>query len=198
MSLIRGYLSQVGQVKREGALEMYDGPADTAELDITPLEYGDGFKIKAVKSGGEAVSHIITVYGYLEETPRSEVIDFGAYANRTKYGLKTFTAVDQITTTLYLEDPIPNLRVVACDAGNAEIVAETWEDFACRWEEKSVSYWNDLGEFVLSDAKIICEEEIEVRDWIRLSPSTGFGSEVKKVKPATGLGGAEEFRTLLL
>jgi len=198
VSLASGYLNQVGQRGVEGALVMYDDLADVADLPITPLTYEEGFKVKATKTDGEAVAHIITIYGYLDATPKTESIDFGAYATRTKYSSNFYTNVYQITTTLYLEDPIPNLRVVAVDGGSAEIEVTTWEDFACRWEEKSVSYWTDLGALTLSDAKVICEALIENGDWIRLFPDTGFGSEVKKVRPATGLNGEEAFRTLLL
>jgi hypothetical protein len=198
VSLIRGYLNQTGQVKREAAAVFYNGPAAASlePLLITGIG-GDSFKVKVQKSGGEAVTHTITVTGTLGGSPVSNVLTYN-YASQTKTTSSYFDTITSITTEMAGEDPLPNIRAVAVDGGGAEITATTWEDFACRWEEKAVPYWNDLGAFILSDAKVICEEAIEAGDWIRLSPDTGFGSEVKSMKPAVGLGGSESFRTLLL
>lgn len=199
MSLIAGYLNQVGQVKRSGAAVFFDGPA-AATLEIEDIEVGEAFKVKVRKSDGEAVAGTVTVYGKNASTgnPDSEVLTY-SYATQTKTGYKYFSELTAIETSMAGEDPLPNIRAVAVDGGGAEITVTTWEDFACRWEQKSVSYWTDLGNLTLSDAKVMTEAEIEAGDWIRLYPDDSIaGHEVKSVKPATGLAGAEEFRTLLL
>jgi hypothetical protein len=198
VSLIRGYLNQVGQVKRTAPAVFFDGPAaaSLSPLLITGIG-GDSFKVKVQKSGGEAVTHTVTVTGTNGGSPVSNVLTFD-YATQTKTTSSYFDTITSITTEMAGETPLPNIRAVAVDGGGAEITATTWEDFPCRWEEKATPYWNDLGEFILSDAKVMTEAVIEAGDFIRLYPDTGAGSEVKSMKPAVGLDGSEEFRTLLL
>ncbi len=199
MSLIAGYLNQVGQVKRTAAAVFFTGPAAASlePLLITGIG-GDAFKVKVQKTDGEAVTHTVTVTGTLGGSSVSNVLTF-TYASQTKTTSSYFDTITSITTEMAGESPCPNIRAVAVDGGGAEIVATSWEDFDCRWEQKSVSYWTDLGNLTLSDAKVMCEEAIEAGDYIRLYPDDSIvGHEVKSVKPATGLAGAEEFRTLLL
>lgn len=197
MSLIRGYLNQVGQKRVEAPFIFYDGPAvETLPLDITDIG-GGGFKVKATVSAGAACTGTITITGFIDSTPRSETLTYDMC--RSKTSVYTYTEITSVTTAgLHDEDPVPNVYLVAVDAGGALITGTTWEDFDCRWEDRNVSYWNDLGNLTLSDAKVMCEEEIEAGDWIRKKTVGGAGFEVLKVNPATGLGGAEEFRTLLL
>lgn len=199
MSLIAGYLNQVGQVKRTAAAVFFTGPAAASlePLLITGIG-GDAFKVKVQKTDGEAVTHTVTVTGTLGGSPVSNVLTF-TYASQTKTTSSYFDTITSITTNMAGETPCPNIRAVAVDGGGAEIVATSWRSFSCRWEEKAVPYWNSLGAFILSDAKVMCEEAIEAGDWIRLYPDdTVVGHEVKAMKPATELGGSEEFRTLLL
>ena len=195
--MIENYLNQVAQVKREGAVVFYDGPA-AASLDLNMTEVGRDFKVKIILSDGEACTGVVSLVGEIDGTPRNE--DREWHTCRMYYSDYTYDKLTSVSTSgLADEDPIPNIKLVAVDEGYVEIVTTTWEDFACRWEDKSIAYWNDIGEFTLSDAKVMCIEPIETGDHIRLYPSTHtLGYAVLKVKPATDLPGDEVFRTLLL
>lgn len=203
MSLIAGYLNQTGQVKRETPYVFFNGPAAASlePLLITGIG-GDAFRVMVQKTDGEAVEHDVTIYGELEGTPKSYTLTFYS-ATQPKTTPSTssgyFDVITSITTEMAGEDPLPNIRVVAVDGGGVEIMAVTWEDFPCRWEEKAVPYWDDVGLFILSDGKVITSTQIEAGDWIRLYPDdTILGHEVRSMKPATEIDGFEEFRTLLL
>ena len=197
MSLVDAYLNQEAQLKSLLPFVFYNGPAlETLPLEINDIG-GDGFKLKVTTSAGAACTGSVMITGFIDSTPRSETITFSDC--RSKTSVYTYTEITSITTTgLHDEDPVPNIYIVAVDAGGALITETVWSDFWCRWEEKSVSYWNDLGDLTLSDAKVMCTEIVEPADWIRKKSVGGVGFEVVKVIPATELGGEEEFRTLLL
>lgn len=202
MSIISGYLNQVGQLKVEGAAVFFDGPAAASlePLLITDIG-GDAFYIKAEKTDGEATDHWVKIDGKLDADVVSETLNFGNYATRTKYGCQYFTEVTALSSNMDTEDPLPRLRIVAVDEGGAEITSTSWENFACRWEEKSSHYFDSAGVLTLSDAKVmISSSQITNGDHIRLVTGgiPGDDHEIKKMRPATGLPGSELFRTLLL
>lgn len=194
--MIASYLNQTAQKKVETAAVFYDGEA-AAELELEEIAVSMDFRLKVRLEGGTGTGSV-TITGMHDGSPVSETISFTS-SPRTKYASNLYDALTSITTSgLADEDPKPNITITACDELLHEITETSWQNFDCRWEQESVSYWTDLGNLTLSDAKVMCTEAIEAGDWIRLSPDTSFGYEVKKVKTATGLGGAEAFRTLLL
>lgn len=193
--MIDAYLNQTAQKKVTAPAVFYDGPA-AASLDLDMTEIGEDFKVKIIVSGGDCTGRV-DLSGKLDGSPLSEYKTYTMC--RTFYSDYTYDKLTSVTTSgLADEDPIPNIKLVAVDAGHAEIVTTTWQDFACRWEDKAISYWTELGELTLSDAKVICKELIEAGDFIRLESEGGLGHQVMKKKPTTMLGGSEAFRTLLL
>lgn len=192
--MIGGYLNQIAQVRREAAAVFYDGPA-ASSLELEEITVSIDFGVKVALSGGERTG-TVTITGQLDGSPVSETITFSGASK--KYSSNTYDALTSITTSgLADEDPAPNITIAAVDALLHDVMTTTWEDFDCRWEEKAVPYWNSLGLLVLSDAKVICEETIEAGATIRKS-ANNQAHEVKSMKPAVELEGAEEFRTLLL
>jgi hypothetical protein len=194
--VIGGYLNQTAQKKVETAAVFYDDEA-AAELELEEITVSIDFRLKVRLEGGTG-SGTVTITGELDGSPVSETITFTS-SPRTKYSSNTYDTLTSITTSgLADEDPAPNITVTAVDELLHEITTTSWQNFACRWEEKGVSYWNSLGQLTLSDGKVITEEAIEAGDTIRINTGDVVGHEVKSVKSATGLEGAEEFRTLLL
>ena len=201
MSLVGAYLQQTAQLKVVAPAVFFNGPAAASLEPLLIADIGgDAFYIKIEKTDGESTSHWVKIDGKLDADVVSETLNFGTYATRTKYGYQAFTEVTALTSNMETEDPLPNLRIIACDEGHAEITTTTWENFACRWEERSSHYFDSAGVLTLSDAKVICEDEIEDGDYIRLvtGGTPGEDHEIKKMRPATGLQGSELFRTLLL
>jgi hypothetical protein len=197
MSIIAGYLNQVGEKRKTSEFVFYDG------LAVNPIPFNDDavgatFKVRGIKTGGQAVSNTVTIEGYLGVTFKSETLSFTTTGPQTKNGTNTYDRLTSVTTTLHTEDPVPTIRLIALDTYGAPLSATTWEEFMCRWEDKTVPYWTPGGAFTLSNGKVMTEAAISVGDTIRLQSVGGSGHEVVQVKPATGLGGSEEFRTVLI
>lgn len=197
MSIIAGYLNQVGEKRKTGEFVFYDG------LAVNPIPFNDdtvgaNFRVRGIKTGGQAVSNTVTIEGYQGVTFKSETLTFTTTGPQTKNGTSTFDRLTSVTTTLHTETPVPTIRLIALDTYGNPLSVTTWEEFKCRWEDKTVPYWTTGGAFTLSNGKVMTGAVIEIADVIRLQSVGGSGRSVVQVKPAVELGGSEEFRTVLI
>lgn len=88
------------------------------------------------------------------------------------------------------------ISIRAVDAAGDEI-PPTWQEFACRWEDKRSTYLkvsdDEASEVIaVSDAKVICEAQIEAEALVRpvVGGVPGIVYEVKAVKSTPGLWGS--------
>jgi hypothetical protein len=199
MSLISGYLNQTARYYASG--EFYNGPA-LATLTLNEIDLGVDFLVKVVRSwnSGDRYADLV---GTLDGDPVSERLSFsGMYGTLEKISSKWFDTLTAVTTNMG-GDAEQYLRVVGVDSGEHELGA--WVDFPCRWEDKTSHYLKVTDDhhsqlIALSDAKVFCEIPLADGHLVRrvVGGVSGTIYEVKKVRPAEGLEGNEEYRLLLL
>ena len=199
MSLIEGYLNQIG--KYYISPEFYEGPV-LEEIPVGEVDLGVPFKVKFTLSA--TVNLNVDLVGTYEGEPQEDTLVFSASWGDTVMVSAVFfdELTSPITTDIGANER--NCWIVAADAAGEEMPG-AWVEFPCRWVDKTSSYLKvegDVvtGEIAVSDAKVLCEVPLKDGDKVRQVQNgvDGIIYEVKKMKPAIGLSGAEEFRTLLL
>jgi hypothetical protein len=203
MSLISGYLNQTAS--HYVTAEFYNG-APLDEIPLNNITIGEDFRVRAERSGTAGDPRHVYLVGTLDGEPVTETLTFtsGLYGPELIVTSdELFDDLTEVTTDMGGDYGI-TISIRAVDAAGDEI-PPTWQEFACRWEDKRSTYLkvsdDEASEVIaVSDAKVICEAQIEAEALVRpvVGGVPGIVYEVKVVKSTPGLSGSEEFRVLLL
>ena len=110
----------------------------------------------------------------------------------TGYGFDSGVPLVSITTSGFTDT---HILCQYCQSGGTLLTgAASWDGFDCRWDDVEVFYWSDLGAATLSDAVMLCKEEITTDDTVKYND---VEHTPLKIKPRSDLEGNEMFRKVI-
>jgi len=191
--IIDDYLPHVAYKEVPGSATCYEG--DALPSPLTPLagSPAQNFYLKVTTSGSDCTGTVTITGERSSGGSGSEDISFTFC--RFKLSTYEYAASTPLTsiTTSDLSDT--HLKIEFVDVGGNPITgAATWSEFSCRWDDVKVSYFNDLGNWTLSDAQMICKEAIGLTDTVKYD---GNEHTPVKILPRSSLEGDELFRVVL-
>ena len=191
--IIDSYLPHVAYKEVPGSSICYEG--DALPSPLTPLATSPDchFYLKVTTSGNDCIGDVTISGTRSDDSSGSEDISFAMCRWKiSNYEYKASTALTSITTT-NLSDT--HLKIEFVDISNNPIDgAASWSEFPCRWDDIKVSYFDNMGAWTLSDAQMICKEEIELTDNVKYA---GNEDTPVKIMARSSLEGNELFRIVL-
>jgi len=110
----------------------------------------------------------------------------------TGYGFDSGVPLVSITTSGFNNT---HIKCEYCQSGGSLLTgAASWDSFDCRWDDVEIFYWSDLGAATLSDAVMLCKEEITTDDTVKYND---VEHTPLKIKPRSDLDGNEMYRVVI-
>jgi hypothetical protein len=170
-----------GDVTGDGSLTLLAGPPSS------------NYKVKVTISGTDCTG-TVSITG--DSTSGGVITEDLTYTSArwklTAYAFDASVPLVSITTSGFTDTHI--LCEYTDTGGTLLTGAASWDEFPCRWDDVEVFYWSDLGAAALSDAVMICKEEITTDDTVKYND---VEHTPLKIKPRSDLDGNEMYRKVI-
>ncbi len=192
--IIDDYLPHTAYKEVPGSATIWEGDV-TGDGSLTPLAGPPSsvYYVKVTVSGTDCTGTVNITGDSSSCGVITEDLTFTSARNKiTGYGFDSGVPLVSITTSGFTDT---HILCEYCQSGGTLLTgAATWDDFACRWDDVEVFYWSDLGAATLSDAVMICKEEITTDDTVKYDD---VEHTPLKIKPRSDLDGNEMYRKVI-
>jgi len=192
--IIDDYLPHTAYKEVPGSATIWEGDV-TGDGSLTPLAGPPSsvYYVKVTVSGTDC-SGTVSITG--DSSTGGIITEDLTYTSArykiTGYGFDSGVPLVSITTSGFTNT---HIKCEYCQSGGTLLTgAASWDDFACRWDDVEVFYWSDLGAATLSDAVMICKEEITTDDTVKYNDVEHTPA---KIKPRSDLEGNEMYRVVI-